>query len=175
MSSVSILVPALIYALVVLAFLAGYLKISTFVRAREMRALAARWGFRYIGPPTLGFWKVWVSYSGEVKLSLPPSFSLRGHPVDGIRQVWNVIEGQRNGVLLLIFDSFVRGGKAGWYSTFIAIQTQQNLFELNAPHNCAIKRDGWTVFYRVPFLMPPWPWTISTKRLDDYVSKLQLS
>ena len=174
MSSVSELVSVIGYALVVGALVVGYLKILMFVRAKQMRAFAAQRGFQYIGPPTLGFWKVWVSYSRKVKLPFPASFSLRGYPIDEIRQVWNVIEGQQSGVLLLIFDSFVRGGKAGWYCTFIAYQTQRNPFGTHTSRNCVVQRDGWTLCYRIPFLKTPWPWTMGINRLDDYVNKLQV-
>lgn len=173
MSSLFHLVSIIGYALVVAAVLSVCLKILMFVRAKHMRVLAARWGFRYIGPPALRFSRVWFSTSHEVRPPLPASFSLRGYPLGDIRQVWNVIEGRQNGVLLLIFDSFVRGGKAGGYCTFIACQTQQNPFGTDTSRNRVIQTGGWTVFYRIPFLQAPWPWTMGIQRLDDYVNKLQ--
>ncbi len=105
---------------------------------------------------------------------LPASFPLRGYPINDIRQVWNVIEGQQNGLLLLIFDSFVRGGKAGWYCTFIACQTQQNPFGTDSWRGRVIQTGGWTVFYRSQVLQTPLPWTMGIQCLDDYVNKLQV-
>lgn len=128
--------------LVVAAVLTGLLKVLMVFRASRMRALAAKWGFRYIGPATLRFSKVWFSSSNEVSPPLPASFPLGSYPMNDIRQVWNVIEGQRNGSLLLIFDSFVRGGKAGWYCTFIACQTRQNPFGTDSCRNCIAQTDG---------------------------------
>jgi hypothetical protein len=171
MSSLFGLVSIVGYLLVVAAVLSGCLKVLTFVRAKRMRALAATWGFQYIGPPSLRFSRVWFSSSNEVSPPLPASFPL---PVNNIRQVWNVIEGRRNGLLLLIFDSFVRGGKAGWYCTFITCQTQQNPFGTASWRDCVIQAGGWTVFCRSQILLTPWPWTMGIKRLDDYVNKLQV-
>ncbi len=175
MSSLFHLVSIVGYALVVAAILSGCLKVVMFVRAKRMRALAARWGFRYIGPPMLRFSRVWFSSSSnEVSPPLPASFPLRGYPINDIRQVWNVIEGQQNGLLLLIFDSFVRGGKAGWYCTFIACQTQQNPFGTDSWRGRVIQTGGWTVFYRSQVLQTPLPWTMGIQCLDDYVNKLQV-
>lgn len=162
------------YALVVGAVLLACLKTFMFIRAKRMRALAARWGFQYIGPSVLRFSKLWFSSSHEVSPPLPASFSLRGYPIENIRQVWNVIEGHQNGVLLLIFDSFLKGGKAGWYCTFIARQTEQNPFGTDTSRNRVIQTGGWTVFYRIPFLQTPWPWTMGIQRLDDYVKRSQV-
>lgn len=39
-----------------------------------------------------------------------------------------MIDGQRNGNRVLIFDSTV-GGKRGIYCSFVAVQTNENLFE----------------------------------------------
>ncbi len=174
MSSLADLPSIIGYALVVVAVLSGFLKGILFVRAKRMRALAAKWGFRYIGPTTLRFSRVWFSFSNEVSPPLPASFPLRSYPMNDIRQVWNVIEGQRNGLSILIFDSFVRGGKAGWYCTFIACQTHQNHFRTDSCRDCITQTDGWTIFTRSQVLQTPWPWTMGIQRLDDYVHKLQV-
>ncbi len=174
MSSLFHLVSVIVYALVMVAVLSGCLKIFMFFRAKGMRALASRWGFQYIGPPALRFLRLWFSSSHEVSPPLPASFSLACYPIDEIRQVWNVIEGRQNGVLVLIFDSFIRGGKAGWYCTLIACQTQQNPFGTDTSRNHVIQSGGWTALYRIPFLRTPWPWTMGIQRLDDYVNKLQV-
>ncbi len=170
MSRLFYLVSIIGYALLVGAFLVACLKIFMFVRANRMRALAARWGFRYIGPPAARFSRIWFSSSREVSPPLPRSFPLHGCPLEQMRQVWNVIEGQQNGVSLLIFDGFFSGGKAGWYSTLIACKTQQNPFGTSR----VIQAGGWTIFCRVPFLETPWPWTTGIRRLDEYVNRLHI-
>ncbi len=174
MSSLSELAAISGIALLVVAVLSGYAKVLMFVRAKRMKALAAKWEFRYIGPATLRFSKVWFSSSNEVSPPLPASFPLHDCPMNDVRQVWNVIEGRQNGLLLLIFDSFVRGGKSGWYCTFIACQTEQNPFKTDSWRNNVIQTGGWTVFYRSRILKTPWPWTMGIQRLDDYVSELQI-
>lgn len=112
-------------------------------RARAMRALAARWGFQYIGPPA----SRWFSPTHpKISPPLPVWFSLACHPYGSrIRQVWNVIEGQQNGVSLLIFDSIIGEGK-GVYCTFIACQTEQNPFGTDTSPDRVLQSGGWTSF-----------------------------
>jgi hypothetical protein len=73
MSPLFHLAPIIVYVLVVGAVLSGCLKILMFIRAKRMRALAARWGLRYIGPAALKFSRVWFSSSNNFS----PLFQLR--------------------------------------------------------------------------------------------------
>ncbi len=152
----------------VLALLFGVVAILFMFRARSMRALAARWGFQYIGPSAPSFWG-FRSFP-KVRLPLPASFPRAGYPVGEIKQVWNLIEGQQNGVSVLIFDGVV-GQRT--YCTFIACQTKQNPFGMDTLPNRVIQSGEWTVLCRVRYLQIPW--TIGIRRLDDHVNKLQLS
>ena len=170
MSSLFHLGSVIVYALVVLAVLSGYLKILMFFRARGMRALASRWGFQYIGPPALRFLKIWFSSSHEVSPPLPASFSLACYPTDEITQVWNVIEGQQNGISVLIFDGFF-GRKT--YCTFIACQTERNPFAEDTWSDRVIQTGEWRVYYRVPTFQIL-PWTMGTKRIEDHLNKLRV-
>jgi hypothetical protein len=91
------------------------------------------------------------------------------HLVREIRQPWNVIEGQQNGVSVLVFDSVVWGRT---YWTFIACQTEQNPFGMDTSPDRVIQSGGWTVLCRVRYLQIPW--TMGIERLDDHVNKLRV-
>ncbi len=84
-----------------------------------------------------------------------------------IRQAWNVIEGQQNGVSVLICDSVV-GERT--YCTIIGCQTEQNPFKTDTSPDRVIQSGGWTVLCRVRYLQIPW--TMGIQRLDDHVSRL---
>src|SRR5260370_1488186 len=89
-----------------------------------------------------------------------------------IRQVWNVIEGQQSGVSVFIFDSYLAKVK-GTYCTFIACQTEKNVFGIDTSKYRVIQSGGWAALYRVPFLQIL-PWTMSIQRLDDHVNRLRV-
>ena len=137
------------------------------LRARAMRAFAARWRFQYIGP-AIPKWEF-----PKVRPPLPVSFSLGSYPVDEIRQVWNVIEGQQNGVPVLIFDSVIGEGK-GTYCTFIACRSRENPFGNDTFTDSVIPFGAWTALYRIPFLQIL-PWTMGMQRLDRWVNRLRLA
>jgi hypothetical protein len=152
--------------LALLTLIFGLVRIIHMFRARAMRSLAARWGFQYIGPHAP---KWWNPSHPKISPPVPAWFSL----VSGrrIRQVWNVIEGQQNGVSVLIFDSVIGEFKGGAPCTFIACQTEQNPFGAVTSPDRVIQSRGWTVVHGVWFLW--FSWTMSTKRLDDYANKLR--
>lgn len=153
--------------LALLALLLGVVSILSMFRARSMRTLAARWGFQYIGPRAPNF-SGFRSFP-KTRLSLPVSFPRVGYPVGEIRQVWNVIEGQQNGIPVLIFDGVV-GERT--YCTIIACQTKQNPFGMDTSPDRVIQSGGWTVLCRVRYLQIPW--TMGVQRLDDQVNKLRV-
>jgi hypothetical protein len=143
----------------------GAIRIIFMVRTRGMRALAARWGFHYIGPPAPSFWG-FRSFP-KVTPPLPVSFPRDCYPVGEIRQVWNVIEGQQNGVSVLICDSVI-GERM--YCTILGCQTKQNPFKTDTSTDRVIRSGGWTVLCRVRYLQIPW--TMGIQRLDDHMNKL---
>jgi len=155
-------------AVALLALIFGAVSILYMFRARSMRALAARWGFQYIGPGAPNFWG-FRSFP-KTKLRLPVSFPRVGYPAGGLRQIWNVIEGQQSGVSVLIFDSVVGEGR-GMYCTAIACQTKQNPFGIDTSPDRVIQSGGWTILCRVRYLQIPW--TMGIQRLDDHVNKLR--
>ncbi len=152
----------------VIAAAVGVVRISLHFRARAMRAFAARWGLQYVGPAALR-WRLPFKIKPPVLIPFP----LAWWPANEIRQVWNVIEGQQNGVPVLIFDSFIGGGR-GAYRTFFACKTEQNPFEVDRLRDTVIQSHGWTIVYRVPFpLEVPWAtWSMGTQCLDDHLNRL---
>jgi hypothetical protein len=143
----------------------GAVRITFVFRARAMRALAAGWGFHYIGPSAPSFWG-FRSFR-KVTPPLPVSFPRNCYPVGEIRQAWNVIEGQQNGVSVLICDSVI-GRRT--YCTIIGCQTEQNPFKAYASPDHLIRSGGWTVLCRVRYLQIPW--TMDIRRLDDHLNEL---
>lgn len=161
--------------LAALALIVGVVRVSLMFRARAMRALAARWGLRYIGPPAFRWWG--FPPLPKIRPPVPVPFSLGWWPANKIRQVWNVIEGQQEGVSVLIFDSFISGiGKSGKYRTFFACKTEQSPFGIETSPDRVVQSRGWTIRYGVPrFLDIPWAtWSMRIQRLEDHLNKLRV-
>jgi hypothetical protein len=148
--------------------LLGVVGVIHMFRARSMRALAARWGFQYIGPPAPEWWN-----PSNLEISPPMPVWISSLYLSGIRmrQIWNVIEGQRNGISVLIFDSVIGQYKGGQPCTLIACQTEKNPFGMVTSPDRLIQSHGWTVLHGVWFLW--FSWTMGINRLDNYVNKLR--
>jgi hypothetical protein len=134
-------------------------------RASAMRALALKGGFQYTeGDPR--FWNLPKDHN-----PLPTSFRLRGYPVNTISRMWNVIEGEKNGIKVLIVDSTLSmGGKRGRYSTFVAARTDKNPFGNKSPEEKIAHSNGWTAVYRLRFWQIPW--TLSIQRIEEHLNSL---
>src|SRR5690242_20648104 len=106
MADVTILAVPLMLAVVL-----GATRTVHWFRGRAMFVLAARFGLRYIGPRAPANW--WVNPpSGRTGPRLP-SWVSNAHPCGlAVRQVWNVMEGQLNGMPILVFDA-IYGSKGG--------------------------------------------------------------
>ena len=155
----------LLPAVAVIALLLGVVTILYVIRARSMRALAARWGFKYVGPRA-------PKWSTKISPPLPVLFPTC-HPAGRrITHVWNLIEGQQNGVSVLIFDSIIGEGKASGYCTVVACQTEQNPFGIVTAPDREMRSSGWTVVHGVWFLH--FSWTMGRRRLDRYIKTLQV-
>jgi hypothetical protein len=152
-------------AVAVVALVVGSVAILFMFRARSMRAFAARWGFKYIGPSAPSFW----GFRNFRKIKPPVPLPHACHLVGEIRQAWNVIEGQQNGTSVLIFDSVI-GGRT--YCTFLACQTEQNPFGMDTSPDRIFQSGGWTVLCRVRWLQII-PQTMSIQRLEYHVNKLR--
>jgi len=161
----------ILFGLFVVAGAYGLAYILMARRAKDMRAVAARWGFQYLGPSA----SRWRSPSSRdlSSTTLPASFPKTCHPVLPFKQVWNVIEGQRSGVSILIFDSIIglRRG-TGRYCTFIAINTESNVFSTDICSEKFVHSRGWTGVYRLRLLQVPW--TISIHRIEQHLGDLRL-
>jgi hypothetical protein len=164
--------------LVAVALVVGLVRISLLFRTRAMRAFAARWGLKYIGPSTFT-WRFargrsWLTLR-KIKPPIPIPFSVAWWPASEIRQVWNVIEGQQGEVSVVIFDSVIEGYN-DVYRTFFACKTEQNPFEIDKLRDTVVHSHGWTILYRVPFpLLVPWAtWSMSIQRLDDHLNALRV-
>ena len=135
-------------------------------RASAMRTLALKWGFHYSkGEPRM--WYLPKNHSPK-----PTSFRLHGYPVDTMNRTWNLIEGEKNGLKILILDSTLSmGGRNGRYSTFIAVRTDTNPFDNEAPEEKVVHSNGWIALYRLRFWQIPW--TLSIQRIDEHLETLR--
>jgi hypothetical protein len=94
-------------------------------RSLALRQLASKFRFVYLGK------------------ALPSSLH------QGISSCWNVIDGERNGLRILIFDYRIGEGKGSWRRTVIVAQGNPDIFR-NVPFvlNLSIEQTGdWTVLY----------------------------
>jgi hypothetical protein len=134
-------------------------------RIAAMRALATRWSFQYSsGDP-----QIWAGRRSPVHY--PLGFKMRCYPVCDMSKLWNVIDGEMNGIRVLIFDTKLGTGRGARYCTFFAIQTSENLFKCISSREKIAQRAGWTAVYRIPFIRIR-PWTISITRIEELLNNL---
>ena len=147
----------------------GAVQVFYVVRTRAMRSLAARWNFRYIGPPPPKWW--WPVSRPIVRPPVPSwvsHFTLSGQR---ITRIWNVIEGTWDGVAVLIFDVVLGENRNSQPCTIIACQTEQNPFQQVASVDRVLQTHGWTVLHGVWFLW--FSWTMRVSRLDKHIRNLR--
>ncbi len=152
-----------------IAALLGAMRTVHWFRGRAMFALATRLGFRYVGPRAPASWW-WNPPNGRTGPHLP-SWVSNANPCGlAVRQVWNVMERERSGMPILVFDA-IYGGKGGQPFTAIVCQTEQNPFQTVSTGDQVFESHRWTVLCGVEFL--GFSWTMSIKRLADHISNLQ--
>ena len=151
---------AVLVFVVFVVIMAKYLLLR---RASAMRALALRWGFHYSSGDSQ------VLTSPEESPSLPDWFDVSLYPASEIRTVSNVVEGERNGIKVLIFDSVV-GRPKGAYCSFIATQTPENLFGVTSPGEKITQTSQCTMLYRFRFIQVPG--TLSIRSIEDRLKNL---
>ena len=117
-------------------------------RERNMRSLANRLGFEFVGD------------------DLPATFQMDCYPMSEIRKAWNVIEGTRKGSQIVIFDSVIGSGN-GRYCTAIACHTTETPFTLNHGSEKVVQSNGWSALYQLRLIQIPG--TIAVSRLEDLV------
>jgi|SRR5579883_548252 len=130
-------------------------------------------GLRYIGPSAFRWWG-WPPVP-KISPPFPVPFSLDWWLANKLGQVWSVIEGQQEGVSVLIFDSFIGIGKAGVYRTFFACKTEQSFFGTDTPPDRVVHSHGWTILYRSPrFLETPWAtWSMGIRHIEDHLNNFR--
>jgi len=159
----------LVAAVVALALCA--VRTAHMFRARSMRTLAARRGFRYIGPSAPPTWW-WNPSHLEVGPPLPAWISHFRPSGQRMRQAWNVIEGQQLEVSILIFDSIIGEYRGGHPCTLVACQTeQQNPFGTLTSADRIVQSHGWTILHGVWFLW--FSWTMGARRIDGHLNGLR--
>lgn len=153
-------------ALLLLTVMFAGIKLLYEFRASAMRGLALKWGFQYSkGEPRM----LYLPKSHRPK---PVSFRLHGYPVDTLNRTWNLIEGEKNGLKILILDSTLSmGGRRGRYSTFIAVRTDTNPFNNEDSEEKIVHSNGWTALYRLRFWQIPW--TLSIQRIEEHLEALK--
>ena len=133
-------------------------------RASAMRALAAGWNLQYSdGDP-----RIWRAGRIET-VGHPTGFKMRCYPANEIGRMWNVIDGERNGMRVLIFDSTIGEGK-GNYCTFVAVQSGEKLFKSDGSRQRIVQCSGWTAAYQLSFTQVPW--TMSVYEIEQLLSSL---
>jgi hypothetical protein len=137
----------LVFAVVIVPLVTLY-----FVRARAMQALALRRGFRYVGR------------------QLPKSFYLRGVPLNEITWARNVIQGDINGIPILIFDCIAGNGKGSPCCSIFAAQTSGDNFPKVFLPEKVTRQHGWTAIYRFRYIQLYW--ALSIARIEELLDSL---
>lgn len=123
--------PIDIVVVVAVTSVAGFLYYNYRRREDDIRSLATKLGFTYIGS------------------TLPRSLSLVGTELQPCSSVWNVIDGEPNGIRVIAFDCRVGRGKGSWRRTVVAVQSTEKFNpQLFSPDMTAENTERWTFFYQ---------------------------
>ena len=160
----------LLLMIAIVAVILGAVRIVHVFRGRAMRTFAARWGFRYIGPPAPPQWW-WNPDHFHVEPPLPSWISTFHPSGQRIRQVWNVIQTRQNDASMFIFDAVVGEYRGGHPCTLIICQTDQNPFGTVSSADRVVQSHGWTVLHGSWLLW--FCWTMGTKRIGAYMNSLR--
>lgn len=152
-----------LWLLVILVSILAGIKYLFRSRAGAMLAFAARLSLHYSPGDQRIFGRRPVHY--------PTGFKMRCYPIYLVSRIWNVIDGERNGIRVLIFDSMIGEGRGARYCTFVATQSTDNLFKTVKRREKVAQRAGWTAVYRISF-MGIRPWTFSIARIEEFLNNL---
>jgi hypothetical protein len=137
-----------------------------------MRAFAARWGFRYIGPSAPPQWW-WNPAHFEIRPPLPAWIS-HFHPCgQRIRQAWNVIEGQQNGITIFVLDTVIGEYRGGHPCTLVVCHVETNPFGAVTPADRVAESHGWTILHGTWLFW--FCWTMGIKRIEGHMNALRAS
>ena len=142
----------------------GAVRILHYFRARAMRRFALKWDLRYIGPTAPPQW--WFNTSRpKIPSTLPRRFFQLG-----ISQAWNIIEGEKNGTTVFVFDGISAGAKTQ-PCTYIACQTVESPFPITTTVEPVVQIREWTVLSGVWFLW--FSWFMGMRRLNRHLRYLR--
>lgn len=101
-------------------------------RTVAIKAMAVRLGFVFIGR------------------ALPRSVVLDGTPIEFLSSVWNVIDGEHNGVRVVAFDCRIGSGKTSWRRTIIVAQSSPDIFaKISFTSDLSVACAGkWVILYQ---------------------------
>jgi hypothetical protein len=80
--------------------------------------------------------------------SLPISLTLAGTPFFSYAKIWNVIDGEPNGVRTIAFDCQMGSGKHSWRRTVIAIEENGDFGAVLNPEMTIEVSEKWKILYR---------------------------
>jgi hypothetical protein len=146
----------------------GAMRTVHWFRGRAMFALAARLGFQFVGPRAPASWW-WNPPNGRTGPHLPSWVSNTNPCGLAVRQVWNVMEGQRNGMPILVFDA-ISGSKGGSAFTAIVCQAERDPFQTTSTGDHVNQSHRWTLLRGTEFF--GFSWTMSTRRIEDHINSL---
>lgn len=151
-----------------LAVLFGAVQIYYVMRTRALRGFSKRWKFRYIGPPPKLYWPVTYPIA---RPPVPSWFSHHSFSGWHISRIYNVIEGEKNGVEVLIFDAILGEQRGSHPCTLIACKAEESSFQAVASVDRVFKANGWTVLHGVWFLW--FSWTMRVSRIEKHLNGLR--
>jgi len=157
----------LLWVLAIYFAIAGVFRIVHLIRARAMRAFAARSGFEYIGPGAPPNW-LWNPSHFHAPPHLPSWISHLRPNGQRIRQVWNVTKGNIDGMSVMIFDCVIGEYRGGHPCTVVACQTEQDPFVTVTSIDRVSATHGWSILNGSWFLW--FSWTMGIRRLEAHLN-----
>lgn len=149
--------PTGIVAVIAVAFGVGLLYYRHRRRMAEIRTLAAKLGFTYIGT------------------ALPRSLSLEGTELASCSSVWNVIDGEPHGIRVIGFDCQIGQGRGSWSRTVVAVQSSAGRLDPSAFNSEMTAEDagGWTLYYQPKILSFIPPGLMPIGELESYLNAIK--
>jgi hypothetical protein len=106
--------------------------------------------------------------------ALPDCFPSDTEPFANISLKWNILHGMRSNVEIIIFDGIFGQGR-GIYRTYIAVQTSKDPFPKSESMLDNVQHaSGWTALFGSQPALNLIPWSLSSHRIEKYVSQLEL-
>jgi hypothetical protein len=143
---------AVVAGVLAIAFI--WFKLIRSVRDRSMRSLASTLGFQYMDR------------------ALPACFPSDAEPFDKISLTWNVLRGIRKDIEIVVFDGIFGEGR-GIYRTYIAARTTKDPFPKDeSVLDNVLQSAGWTVLFGSQPALNLIPWSLSSRRIEEYLNRL---